>query len=56
MNYNLKIFAPKEGFGIYGSSLPSTFYRKDDSLPAEMRYYNGTPPEVMKFGAAWPAR
>ena len=55
VNSKVKIYAPKEGFGIYGSSLPSTFYRKDDNLPAEMRYYNGTPPEVMKFGAAWPA-
>src|SRR5258707_4339311 len=49
----LKIYAPKEGFGIYGSSLPSSFYRKDEALPPEMRYYGGAPPQVMKFGAAW---
>jgi 7,8-dihydropterin-6-yl-methyl-4-(beta-D-ribofuranosyl)aminobenzene 5'-phosphate synthase len=54
VNPNVKIYAPKEGFGIYGSSLPSAFYRKDDSLPPEMRYYDGRPPEVMKFGTAWP--
>src|ERR1700726_2152994 len=48
-----KVYAPKEGFGIYGSSLPSSFYRKDDSLPPQMRYYDGKPPEVLKFGAAW---
>lgn len=53
VNPSVKIYAPKEGFGIYGSSLPSSFYRKDDSLPPEMRYYGGKPPEVMKFGAAW---
>jgi 7,8-dihydropterin-6-yl-methyl-4-(beta-D-ribofuranosyl)aminobenzene 5'-phosphate synthase len=52
-NPAVKIYAPKEGFGIYGSSLPSSFYRKDDSLPPEMRYYAGKPPEIMKFGAAW---
>ena len=40
----VKIYAPKEGFGIYGSSLPSSFYRKDEMLPPEMRYYNGDPP------------
>jgi 7,8-dihydropterin-6-yl-methyl-4-(beta-D-ribofuranosyl)aminobenzene 5'-phosphate synthase len=34
-------------------SLPSSFYRKDESLPPEMRYYDGKPPEVMKFGTAW---
>jgi 7,8-dihydropterin-6-yl-methyl-4-(beta-D-ribofuranosyl)aminobenzene 5'-phosphate synthase len=53
VNPKVKIFAPKEGFGIYGSSLPSCFYRKDESLPPDMRYYGGTPPEVMKFGTAW---
>ncbi|UPK08273.1 MBL fold metallo-hydrolase [Bradyrhizobium sp. 170] len=53
VNPTVKIYAPREGFGIYGSSLPSSFYRKDESLPPEMRYYDGKPPEVMKFGAAW---
>src|SRR5262252_7822409 len=53
VNPGVRIYAPKEGFGIYGSSLPSSFYRKDDSLPPEMRYYDGRPPEVMKFGSAW---
>jgi 7,8-dihydropterin-6-yl-methyl-4-(beta-D-ribofuranosyl)aminobenzene 5'-phosphate synthase len=53
VNPGVTIYAPKEGFGIYGSSLPSSFYRKDDSLPPEMRYYDGKPPEVMKFGSAW---
>jgi 7,8-dihydropterin-6-yl-methyl-4-(beta-D-ribofuranosyl)aminobenzene 5'-phosphate synthase len=53
VNPTVKIYAPKEGFGIYGSSLPSSFYRKDESLPPQMRYYDGKPPEVMKFGTAW---
>src|SRR5215475_8337844 len=50
VNPTVKIYAPKEGFGIFGSSLPSSFYRKDNSLPPEMRYYGGNPPEIMKFG------
>jgi 7,8-dihydropterin-6-yl-methyl-4-(beta-D-ribofuranosyl)aminobenzene 5'-phosphate synthase len=54
VNPKVKIYAPKEGFGVYGSDLPSTFYRKDTSLPLEQRYYNGEPPEVMRFGTAWP--
>src|SRR6266576_5842934 len=29
VNPAVKIYAPKEGFGIYGSSLPSASYRKD---------------------------
>jgi 7,8-dihydropterin-6-yl-methyl-4-(beta-D-ribofuranosyl)aminobenzene 5'-phosphate synthase len=53
VNPTVKIYAPKEGFGIYGSSLPSSFYRKDESLAPQMRYYDGKPPEVMKFGTAW---
>ena len=33
-NPKVKIYAPREGFGIFGSSLPSSFYRKDESLAA----------------------
>ena len=54
VNPKVTIYAPKEGFGVYGADLPSTFYRKDASLPSEQRYYNGAPPEVMRFGSAWP--
>ena len=54
VNPNVKIYAPKEGFGIFGSSLPSSFYRKDATLPPQMRYYEGTPPQTMQFGTAWP--
>ena len=53
VNPKVKIYAPKENFGVYGFSLPSAFYRKDATLPPEQRYYNGTPPETMKFGSAW---
>jgi 7,8-dihydropterin-6-yl-methyl-4-(beta-D-ribofuranosyl)aminobenzene 5'-phosphate synthase len=54
VNPGVKIYAPKEGFGVYGSSLPGTFYRNDASLGADQRYYDGRPPEVMQFGSAWP--
>ena len=40
-NPKVKIYAPKEGFGVYGADLPSSFYRKDSSLPSEQRYYGG---------------
>ena len=52
VNPTVKIYAPKEGFGIYGSSLPSSFYRKAETLPPDMRYFDGKPPEVMTFGSA----
>ena len=54
VNPKVKIYAPKEGFGVYGADLPGSFYRKDPSLPPEQRYYNGTPPDIMRFGSAWP--
>jgi 7,8-dihydropterin-6-yl-methyl-4-(beta-D-ribofuranosyl)aminobenzene 5'-phosphate synthase len=54
VNPKVKIYAPKEGFGVYGGDLPSTFYRKDSTLASEERYYDGTPPETMRFGTAWP--
>jgi len=54
VNPTVKIYAPKEGFGVYGFDLPSAFYRKDDTLPPEQRYFDGKPPGVMRFGAAWP--
>jgi 7,8-dihydropterin-6-yl-methyl-4-(beta-D-ribofuranosyl)aminobenzene 5'-phosphate synthase len=54
VNPRAKIYAPKENFGMFGSDLPAKFYRKDESLPANMRYYDGAPPETMKFGTVFP--
>src|SRR4051794_15784500 len=42
VNPNVKIFAPKEGFGVYGADLPGSFYRKDAALPPDERYFDGT--------------
>ena len=54
VNPKVKIYAPKENFGVYGAALPSKFYRKNDKLPSYLRYYDGAPPETMVFGSAWP--
>jgi 7,8-dihydropterin-6-yl-methyl-4-(beta-D-ribofuranosyl)aminobenzene 5'-phosphate synthase len=54
VNPKVKIYAPNEAFGVYGADLPSSFFRKDESLPPEKRYYDGKPPELMRFGSAWP--
>jgi len=53
VNPKVPIYAPKEGFGVYGADLPGTFYRRDPSLVPEQRYYDGTPPDVLRFGSAW---
>lgn len=54
MNPKVTIYAPKEAFGVYGADLPGSFYRKDPSLAPEQRYFDGSPPETMRFGSAWP--
>lgn len=53
-NPEVTVFVPQENFGVFGSSLPSGFIRKDDSLPARMRYYDGDTPERLAGGTLWP--
>ena len=55
VNPSVRIYAPKEAFGVFGAALPGTFYRKDESLPGYMRYYDGQPPAKMTFGTPWPS-
>jgi 7,8-dihydropterin-6-yl-methyl-4-(beta-D-ribofuranosyl)aminobenzene 5'-phosphate synthase len=54
VNPNVAIYAPKENFGVFGSSFPGSFYRRNESLPPEMRYFDGKPPETLRFGTPWP--
>ena len=54
INPHVKIYAPKEAFGIFGARLPGTFYRRDSSLAASRRYFGGDPPAEVTFGTAWP--
>ena len=55
INPKVKIYAPKEGFGVFGAALPGSFFRSDTTLPPRMRYFNGSPPGELRFGTAWPA-
>jgi 7,8-dihydropterin-6-yl-methyl-4-(beta-D-ribofuranosyl)aminobenzene 5'-phosphate synthase len=54
VNPEVPIYVPKENFGVFGAALPGTFYKRDESLPPEMRYFDGHPPETLRFGSAWP--
>ncbi len=54
VNPSVKIYVPKENFGVFGAALPWTFYKRDESLPPEMRYFDGKPPESLRFGTPWP--
>lgn len=53
VNPDVKIYAPKEAFGVFGSSVSSKFYRQQDSLPDEMRYFDGHPGETLTSGTPW---
>jgi 7,8-dihydropterin-6-yl-methyl-4-(beta-D-ribofuranosyl)aminobenzene 5'-phosphate synthase len=55
VNPTVKIYGPQENFGVFGAALPGTFYRRNEQLPAEMRYFDGKPPETIRFGSPWPA-
>jgi 7,8-dihydropterin-6-yl-methyl-4-(beta-D-ribofuranosyl)aminobenzene 5'-phosphate synthase len=54
VNPKVKIYAPQENFGVFGAALPGTFYRRDEALPTEMRYFDGNPPAQLRFGSPWP--
>jgi 7,8-dihydropterin-6-yl-methyl-4-(beta-D-ribofuranosyl)aminobenzene 5'-phosphate synthase len=54
VNPGVQVYVPKENFGLFGAALPSTFYKRDQSLPPEMRYFDGQPPETLRFGSPWP--
>ncbi len=54
VNPTVKIYAPQENFGVFGAALPGTFFRRDEALPPEMRYFDGSPPAEFRFGSPWP--
>src|SRR5437016_5842901 len=54
VNPKLKIYVPVEAWGLFARGVKNDFYRKDPSLPADMRYYGGHPPEILEAGTPWP--
>jgi 7,8-dihydropterin-6-yl-methyl-4-(beta-D-ribofuranosyl)aminobenzene 5'-phosphate synthase len=54
INPAVKIYAPQENFGVFGAALPGSFYRRNESLPQDMRYFDGKAPETLRFGSPWP--
>ncbi len=54
VNPHVKIYAPREGFGVFGSALPGTFYRRDSTLPDSMRYFDADSPAELRSGTPWP--
>ena len=54
VNPKVPIYVPDETWGPFARGVSNDFYRKDTSLPAEMRYYGGHPPETLEGGTPWP--
>jgi 7,8-dihydropterin-6-yl-methyl-4-(beta-D-ribofuranosyl)aminobenzene 5'-phosphate synthase len=54
LNPDVKVYAPREGFGLFGAALPGTFYRRDSTLPDSMRYFAAASPAELRFGTPWP--
>ncbi len=55
VNPSVPVWVPRELYGIFGSSLPGTFYPRCPTLPIERRYYDGFPPELIRHGTPWVA-
>ena len=53
VNPKVKIYAPAEPFGVFGSTLPKGLYKTVDTLPNNMRYFNGAEPEAFASGSPW---
>jgi 7,8-dihydropterin-6-yl-methyl-4-(beta-D-ribofuranosyl)aminobenzene 5'-phosphate synthase len=54
LNPRVKVYAPREAFGEFGSAIPGSFYRRDATLPDSMRYFAGNPPDKFAAGSVWP--
>jgi 7,8-dihydropterin-6-yl-methyl-4-(beta-D-ribofuranosyl)aminobenzene 5'-phosphate synthase len=53
-NPGVTIYAAREGFGVFGASLPASFLRRDSTLSPRMRYYGGASPKAIVSGSPWP--
>jgi 7,8-dihydropterin-6-yl-methyl-4-(beta-D-ribofuranosyl)aminobenzene 5'-phosphate synthase len=51
LNPDIKIYVPRDG--VFGGAIPSRFYRRQDSLPEEMRYFAGKPSEPLTSSKPW---
>jgi 7,8-dihydropterin-6-yl-methyl-4-(beta-D-ribofuranosyl)aminobenzene 5'-phosphate synthase len=54
VNPKVKVYAPAELFGVFGSTLPKGFYKTVDTLPENMRYFDGEESEAIPTGSPWP--
>ena len=55
VNPTVRIYAPREGFGVFGNAVDYAFVRRDSTLPPEQRYFDGAMPGTLTSGTPWPA-
>jgi 7,8-dihydropterin-6-yl-methyl-4-(beta-D-ribofuranosyl)aminobenzene 5'-phosphate synthase len=48
------VYAPREGFSMFGGAIPRAFFRTDTLLPRAMRYFDGDAPAVIPTGTLFP--
>jgi 7,8-dihydropterin-6-yl-methyl-4-(beta-D-ribofuranosyl)aminobenzene 5'-phosphate synthase len=54
VNPKVTVYVPSDGAnGFGGAPIPDAFFRADDSLPAKMRYFEGTEPEHLTYGKVY---
>lgn len=53
-NRGVTIYAPQEG-AFFKSAAPRAFFVSQPGLPATLRYFDGSPPEMWESGTPWEA-
>jgi 7,8-dihydropterin-6-yl-methyl-4-(beta-D-ribofuranosyl)aminobenzene 5'-phosphate synthase len=54
VNPTVKIYTSADPWGPFGWAAPNSLYRKEESLAANMRYFDGNPPEMFSASTPWP--
>src|SRR5271163_4841636 len=54
VNPTVKIYTPADPWGPFGWAASNSLYRKDESLAANMRYFDGDRPATFSASTPWP--
>jgi 7,8-dihydropterin-6-yl-methyl-4-(beta-D-ribofuranosyl)aminobenzene 5'-phosphate synthase len=54
VNATVKIYTAADPWGPFAWVAPTSFYRKDESLAANSRYFDGNPPSSLSATGPWP--
>jgi 7,8-dihydropterin-6-yl-methyl-4-(beta-D-ribofuranosyl)aminobenzene 5'-phosphate synthase len=54
VNSAVKMYPAADPWGPFGWAVPNSIYRKEESLAANMRYFDGNPPDMLSASTPWP--